>query len=548
TNFRLEAAGEYLGLFPPGASAAASEFSPAYPPQETDISYGIPASGAERDLLAGAPVWVRIPSQAGELPADWNAPEHTPDSGWISGPGFGVGFDPTPANPGGEVNRALTGTASQSSVGFGFGADNAIDGDPDTFTHTDSNDNASAWWVDLGGVVEVRRVVLRNRTSCCQSRLRDITVELLGPDGQTVAWRSDLLNPENQIGSPAAIEVDLFALNVGPVPARIVRVVRTPDPDLSGGAGNEDEDNVLSLGEVEVYGVDTLSYGGWIRTDLSGLMPGRNASAFLRAPFVLDDPDAVRSLKLQWLTDDGAAVYLNGRLVAEKNTPGALTWDAAAPVKRAKAEVLQPEVLDLELFRADWRRGTNWLAVQGLNASASDPEFLVDMELLSETAGPVAGAYMNRPTPGVANDTGWNLGQVSDTKFSVNRGRHTEPFDLELSTETPGAEIRYTLDGSTPSAGQGLVYQGPIRIERTTVVRAAAFRENFRPTNVDTHTYLFLSDVITQPSQPAGFPARWAGVTADYAMDSRITQSATYRDRMADALSALPTLALTTDV
>jgi len=547
TNFRLEAAGEYLGLFAPGAQAAASEFSPAFPPQEPDVSFGIPGSGAGRDLLAGAPVWVRIPSRPDDLPADWNAPGHAPDADWTAGPGFGVGFDATPSGPGGDVNRALAGAASQSSIGFGFGAEYAIDGDPDTFTHTDSNDNASAWWVDLGAVVEVRRVVLRNRTSCCQSRLRDITVELLAPDGQTVAWRSDLLNPENQLGSPAAIEVDLFALNVGPVPSRIVRVVRTPDPDLSGGGGNEDEDNVLSLGEVEVYGVDTLSYGALIRTDLAGLMPGRNASAFLRAPFVLDDPDAVRSLKLHWRADDGAAAYLNGRLVAETNVPGVLTWDAMAPEKRAKADVLQPEVFDLESFRPDWRHGTNWLAVHGLNASASDPEFLVDVQLMAETAGPLAGAFMNRPTPGAANDAGWNLGQVSDTKFSVNRGRYTEPFDLELSTETPGAEIRYTLDGSAPSAEQGLVYQGPIRIERTTVVRAAAFREDFRPAEVDTHTYLFPADTISQSSQPPGFPARWAGVSADYAMDSRITQSAQYRDRMAGALSALPSLALTTE-
>ncbi len=40
-DFRLSAAGDYLGLFPPDSAAAATEFAPVYPPQKTDISYGI---------------------------------------------------------------------------------------------------------------------------------------------------------------------------------------------------------------------------------------------------------------------------------------------------------------------------------------------------------------------------------------------------------------------------------------------------------------------------------------------------------------------------
>src|SRR5690606_23356672 len=101
---------------------------------------------------------------------------------------------------------------------------------------------------------------LHNRIGCCESRLRDITVELLHADG-SVAWRSDLLNPENILGSPASLIIDFPELNLGWIPAKSVVVSRAPDPDLSGsgGVGNEDEDNVLSLGEVEVLGVTDAS-------------------------------------------------------------------------------------------------------------------------------------------------------------------------------------------------------------------------------------------------------------------------------------------------
>ena len=548
TSFRLDADGEYLGLFPPGGTAAVSQFAPTYPSQEPEISFGVPAAGAVRDLLAGSPVWVLVPSQANELPADWAAPGFVAGPSWQQGPGLGVGFDATPSGPDGIGNLAVSGMASQSSTGFGLGAELAIDGDPSTFTHTDSNDNDSTWWVDLGKTVEVRRIVVRNRDNCCASRLRDITVQLLGADGTTVVWSSELLNPENILASPASLIVDLDALNVGAVPARVVRVIRTPDPDLSGGNGNGDEDNVLSLGEVEVYGVETLSYGPLVRTDLTATLSGRSASAFVRVPFVLADPAAVRSLVLQLRYDDGAVVHLNGARVAGYNAPSTVEWNSVASGKRVKSDVMISGTLDLGPFRNQWRAGTNWLAIQGLNASAMDPDFLVEARLIAGTDAGVAGAYFEKPTPGAANDTPWTLGRVADTAFSVNRGRMSGPVDLEITTATPGAEIRYTLDGSTPDITRGQRYSGPIRIDRTRVVRAAAFLENYRPTDVDTHTYLFPEDTITQPSRPSGFPPSWAGVSGDYAMDPRITQSPEYSGRMEESLAALPTLALATEV
>ncbi|MEZ5304532.1 MAG: hypothetical protein R3F11_28380 [Verrucomicrobiales bacterium] len=47
------------------------------------------------------------------------------------------------------------------------------------------------------------------------------------------------------------------------------------------------------------------------------------------------------------------------------------------------------------------------------------------------------------------------------------------------------------------------------------MVRAAAFKDGFAPTNTDTHTYLFLADVVGQGNAPAGYPGTWAGQPAD---------------------------------
>lgn len=130
------------------------------------------------------------------------------------------------------------------------------------------------------------------------------------------------------------------------------------------------------------------------------------------------------------------------------------------------------------------------------------------------------------PTPGASNK-GAYLALVEDTKFSHDRGFYSAPFDVTISTATPDAVIRYTIDGSTPTASYGTVYAAPVRISTTTTLRAMAFRPGWKSTNVDTHTYLFLGDVVNQAMNvttgaqvtPAGCPASWGSIAGDYQMD-----------------------------
>lgn len=549
TNFRLDTAGEFLALIQPDGTTIATEFRPAYPPQSPDFSFGAPSGGNSQDLLAAQPVIYLIPTQASDLEATWAQPSATGATVWSIAPGLGIGYDSATVSSGGDTNLARAGTAQQSSTGFDFGAELALDGDLASFTHTASDDNASAWWVDLGATYEIRQVVVHNRDNCCRSRLRDITVSLLGPDGSTVVWTSGLLNSENALKDPPAITVDLLDLADGPIPARTVRVSRTPDLDLSGsgGVGNDDEDNVLSLGEVEVFGVETLSFASHLRTDLAASMRGRNSSVFVRVPFVLESLEAMRSLQLVLWFNDGAVVHLNGQVIAEFNAPAQPGWNAAAISSRPKAASLAPVFIDLQAHRSRLVPGTNWLAFHGLNASAGDADFLLDARLDSRADPGSFQAYLNHPTPGAPNDAGWNLGLVADTRFSVDRGFFDQPFDLAITCATDGAQIRYTTNGAAPTETTGLIYQAPIPIQRSTVIRAAAFRADHRPSNVDTHSYLFLRDVLAQPQSPPGFPTSWGSVAADYAMDPRITQSATFGPLLAPALRHLPSLSVVTD-
>jgi hypothetical protein len=91
TNFQLDGDGEYLGLVRPDGVTRAYEFAPAYPPQETDVSYGIGPARSAVTALVGSPATVRYTVPDATTGAGWAAGDFD-DSGWASG-ATGVGFE-----------------------------------------------------------------------------------------------------------------------------------------------------------------------------------------------------------------------------------------------------------------------------------------------------------------------------------------------------------------------------------------------------------------------------------------------------------------------
>ncbi|MDC1206739.1 chitobiase/beta-hexosaminidase C-terminal domain-containing protein, partial [Akkermansiaceae bacterium] len=88
------------------------------------------------------------------------------------------------------------------------------------------------------------------------------------------------------------------------------------------------------------------------------------------------------------------------------------------------------------------------------------------------------GQFYPTPTPGEANGASVT-GITKDTKFSIGRGVFDAPISLVISTLTDGATIRYTTNGSIPSENSGIIYNGPISVAETTIVRAIAYKDRF---------------------------------------------------------------------
>ena len=195
-----------------------------------------------------------------------------------------------------------------------------------------------------------------------------------------------------------------------------------------------------------------------------------------------------------------------------------------------------------------------------LNVPEQHPDASWGLDPNTNTAG-----YFKPATPRAANGTAL-AGFVKDTKFDIDRGFFDAPVTVTITSLTPGASISYTTNGTEPTPANGVIVppaaagQTPaaaVLINRTTVLRAIAFRAGWVSTGVDTQTYVFPGTSIDQPANPPGFPATWgvftgtngstAGVPvpADYEMKPAIVNA--NRPAMIAALRSLPTMSLVAD-
>ena len=119
-----------------------------------------------------------------------------------------------------------------------------------------------------------------------------------------------------------------------------------------------------------------------------------------------------------------------------------------------------------------------------------------------DTSVALSNGYLEKPSPGTFNSKAV-VGFVTPPEFSVTRGFFDQPFDVEINTPTPGALIRYTLDGTPPSPTVGTLYDGPIRVSNTSTIRAIALKDGYASTAISTQSYIFAADIKRQTDMDA---------------------------------------------
>ncbi len=575
TNFQLNNDQGYLALVQPGGTVA-HEYTPIYPNQRANVSYGLAIQTSTTSLIvSGATARVLVPAN-GTLGTMWAALGFN-DSSWtaLNTPlGYAVGTSLTPVVSL-DVNDRSTPAGGVTEAGF---------------SSLVINSNVSSTAIQTQATVRVFSGVTvtvsntspygyddRLRSTPTNSGvftesllLRDFlfSQDLTGTGGLDVGiagltpnrlhrftvWGFDSGSSGDRISdwfANGALVKSAYTFNGAVVPSSNDQCQFSFDAAadgagqvlLSGRRNPASASFGVFLNALRIQSLTTSA-----ATNLLGtLMLSNNATAYFRIPFNVANPNAFQNLKLRMKYDDGFIAYINGLVVASRNAPGSPQWNSTASSAAADSQSLVYEDIIFTNSPGLLVTGANVLAIHGLNVSATDADFFILPELDGITTGSTVERYFTPPTPGTNNGVGY-LGLVADTKFSVDRGFYDTPFTVAITSATATASIYFTTNGSIPSPANGTLYTSPILISGTRFLRAAAFLTNYVPSIPDTHTYVFLSQVLQQSATQPGYPTVWqASYPADYGMDSNIVNHPNYGLTISNDLRSIPTLSIVSD-
>ncbi|MBN2136966.1 MAG: lamin tail domain-containing protein [Sedimentisphaerales bacterium] len=521
TNFDLGMDPDYLALVGSDGISVVYEYYPEYPDQLWDISYGV-AQNATALVGEGASVKYHVPT-SGDATANWTAISYN-DLGWSNG-ATSIGF--------GDI-RIASGVKYEYYEGSWNYLPNF-----DTLTPVKEGvlDN-----FDFSPREQVDYFAFRYRSSIEIPTGGTYTFYTSSDDGSQLFIGSTLVVDNDGLHGMQEASGSIY-LTAGMHPITVTFFEGAVDDGLivsyegPGISKREIPDNVLWIGPT---------------TNIETAMRNVNASLWVRASFDLEAGQASTfdTLNLRMKYEDGYVAYLNGTPVAYKNNPMSLSWNSTALTDRPIEEAMSYESVNLMPYIGSLVVGKNVLAIQALNDTASNGEFVILPELIY-TSDVDMHQYFETPTPGTYNVSG-STGAVGEVWFSHERGFYSSSFTLILSTETNGAEIRYTTDGTTPTATHGSIYTPGVTvltISGTTPLRAVAVKPGYVNSEVASHTFFFVSDVKNQTGWPGpGWPTGSVnGQVMEYGMSTGITQDPTWGPQMEASLLGIPSLSITTD-
>ena len=584
TNFRLSAGGEFLGLTAP-SGAIVFDFGVEYPPQLTDVSYGF-STQPEVFIDSANSTSALVPTDGSldsgsTAPPPWSFPGFD-DSAWPStsatGGGVGVGYDTSQGGSAGPANGTqLTGLVGNDltdpdedgiyDVAFNAGLSGSSPGGEEPVRALDSRTDTKWLAFDPAGTFYEmefldglpRHVDRYTITSANDADERD-------PYSWTLSGSNDGVN-YTTIDTRTAQDFDQrFETRLYEFASDSAYVHYRFDFETEFGVTGQNQPVAIQMAEIELLSTSQFTYDQFISLDVESEWGAARSSVYQRVNFSVDDPASVDRLNLNMQYEDGFVAYLNGTQIASSNSPLFATWQSSATTGRDDTLAVVPEEFDISQHADLLVAGDNVLAIHLLNVNDESSDLLSVPGITGTLLGCDLGDpdFFNEPSPGAENGVGRD-GFAQPVAFDVERGFYESGFNLKITNATPGTEIYYTTNGDEPSVEGGTLYTGPIPIDNTTVIKAAAFREDFFPSATETHSYFFVRDVVSQDFQwtvnEAGFPTSWGGVSPDYGLDPDVIGNfdadgnslggddfgGVYAATIQDDLKAIPTLSISLD-
>ncbi|MHC4734547.1 MAG: lamin tail domain-containing protein [Planctomycetota bacterium] len=568
TNFELDQDGDYLALVAPGSTVVVHEYTPKYPDQLTDVSYGL-AQHATVLVPVGAAASYHVPDSGDAgLGTSWTDVGFN-DSGWDTGE-TGIGFGNVV--PGLNVTYYKANTTVDSLT-----AAEAVLSDPSSQTEVVAETASLINYFNTGNEghyvnnnpfpgttidTDVEDFVVLVTGMVLIPDVDEWTFGVNSDDGFGLELTNGIDDFNSSYPIPRGPGDTLATFNItqaGLYDLRLVFFERGGGSELElfaarGNFATFEPASFDLVGDTANGGLEASSFSTEVSTDVQGQMQNVNATLWTRIEFEVEDPDFYDILTLRMKYEDGFVAYLNGVEVAQCNAPSSVQWNSAADSDRPIEESWVFKNINITVHSGllQPKPAKNVLAIHGLNDNENDDEFLVLPELVIAKNEKVP-QYFTTPTPGTFNITGTDV--VDEVWFSHERGFYDTSFFLTLSTATEGAVIRYTDDGSRPTITHGDTYSSPFLIDETSTIRAVAVKAPLLDSDVKTHTYIYVNDVIMQSHNGAAPGPNWPppgtfnGQVMNYGMDPDVVLTdPRYEGLVDDALLAIPSFSLVTDL
>lgn len=141
--------------------------------------------------------------------------------------------------------------------------------------------------------------------------------------------------------------------------------------------------------------------------------------------------------------------------------------------------------------------GSGYGGFSGDGGSATLATTLIPVSVATDKAGSLYFADQdNSRIRKVTFSSGSPVPQAATPTFSPAPGTYTDAQTVSIADATPGANIYYTTDGSTPTTGSTL-YTAPITLSTSATIQAIATATEFLPSQVASGGY-----VISIPNNP----------------------------------------------
>lgn len=228
-----------------------------------------------------------------------------------------------------------------------------------------------------------------------------------------------------------------------------------------------------------------------------GSIPSALNGTLYLAPFVVDQAQTIKAIaiKTDWVSSEIATAAYSFGAGAPTFLPPGGSYESAQTVALSS---ITPG--------AGIRFTTDGSIPNATNGTVYTAPILVNINQTIKAYAFKAG-YDDSPVVSHTYAIGTYIPVVATPVFSPISGVYQTAQNVAISVGTPGASIRYTTDGSDPTATIGTLYSAaiPLPLNSNTIIKAIAYRNEWTDSQIATANYVITGTVAPVTfTPPAG--------------------------------------------